>query len=95
MNVAERRLMEKYRAVLFSPLGIDVLSDILVNLCGFGGYINVEGGKDIKEEVGAYNVGISILGRLGVCTKETPPSRVIMALSGVMPEIPEEAKEEE
>ena len=82
--------MEKHRALFFTPLGMEVLSDILINLCNFGCFLD----PDDKQDVGKYNVGVGILSRLGVFTKETPNQRVIMALSGVTPEIPEEAKEE-
>ncbi len=89
MNIEERRLMDKYRAVLFSPLGMEVLGDILINFCNFGCYLD----PDNKMEIGEYNVGVGILSRLGVFSKEAPNYKVIMALSGVLPEIPEEARE--
>lgn len=51
-----------YRNTFKSVSGKKVLSDILVNFCHFGAYLDPHD----TFSIGQYNVGISILGRLGV-----------------------------
>ena len=55
-------LKEKYNLVFKSEVGREVLADILINFCNFGSYLDSEN----KEEIGQYNVGIKILGRMNV-----------------------------
>ena len=55
-------LKAKYRALFLSDMGQDVLADILVEFCHFGVF-HVGGNA---EQDGAYNVGISIMSRMGI-----------------------------
>lgn len=70
-------LVQKYRSVFTSPLGVEVLKDILVNHCHFLCFH--EGGED-----GAYNVGIKILSNMGIAVQGNQMS-VINALISVTP----------
>lgn len=54
----------KYRAVFNTPIGQEVLSDIL-SMCHFGATLD----PDNKVEVSEYNVGVAILARLGIFSK--------------------------
>ena len=54
-------LSQKYRHIFLSPIGREVLADILSD-CHFGCTLD----PDNKVQVAEYNVGISILARCGV-----------------------------
>ena len=71
-------LEAKYRLTLLSPLGRQVLSDILIGLCNFGCYL------ESPEEVAQYNVGIGILSRCGIISAGNREA-IIEALCNVMP----------
>ena len=79
---------EKYRAVLLSPLGMEVLSDIL-KTCHFGGTLDPEN----KAQVSEHNVGIVVLAKLGIFAPDTLYG-VVMALSSVAPTIKHKEVEE-
>jgi hypothetical protein len=87
-------LTQKYRSILIeNSTGREVLSDILTSFCNFGCFLDP--GDD--KMVGEYNVGISILSRLGIFNGETKPEDVILALSRVTPAFenkPEESLEQ-
>ena len=74
-------LTAKYRSVLLSPLGIDVLKDIMVSFCYMGQFH--EAGN--AEQDGAYNVGISIMSRLGIYTPGTDLFQLFAAFTAVVP----------
>jgi len=80
-------LHTKYQLILASTdAGIDVLCDILVNFCNFGQYLQTQ------KEVDEYNVGISILSRLGIVSPGNE-KRLVRLLVGMMPQ-PIRSKEE-
>ncbi len=74
------KLEAKYRMLFLSPLGQYVISDILVNFCYFGQYH--QGGSE--EQDGAYNVGLKILGRLGI-VKPGNDYTLVRAVLGAVP----------
>ena len=70
-------LRPKYRSLFGNTdMGQEVLADILVNFCSLGSYLDPEN----KENIGAYNVGISILSRLGVFSSDMEKKRIVRAL---------------
>jgi len=80
-------IRNKYRFVFTSTdLGVDVLCDILVNLCNFGQYLQSQ------KEVYEYNVGIGILSRLGISSAGNE-KQMVRTLVGMMPK-PIKSKEE-
>jgi hypothetical protein len=74
-------LMEKYRLVFGSPVGQEVLADILT-MTHFGCTLN----PDNKAQVAEHNIGIAILAEMGIFSRETKMD-VIRALQGVVPEV--------
>jgi hypothetical protein len=54
-------LSQKYRHIFLSPLGLEVLVDILQD-CHFGCTLD----PDNKVQIAEYNVGITILAKCGV-----------------------------
>ena len=73
-------LKTKYQFVFTSTdAGVDVLCDILVGFCNFGQYV------ETPKEVAEYNVGISILSRLGIVSNGKE-NIVIRTLVGMMPQ---------
>jgi len=80
-------LKTKYQYVFTSTdAGVDVLCDILVGFCNFGQYL------ETPKEVAEYNVGISILSRLGIASKGKE-NVLVRTLVGMMPQ-PIKSKEE-
>jgi hypothetical protein len=79
-------LTQKYRAVLFSQVGMEVLADIMVNLCHFGQYHDAGN----AEQDGAYNVGIKIMSRLGIFNPGTDLFQLFNAFTAVYPQKKEE-----
>jgi len=71
-------LTAKYRATFLSPTGMEVLGDILIDLCHFGKTLNNE------EMMNQYNIGVGVLARMGVFSEETRFD-VLGALSSVAP----------
>ncbi len=70
-------LRPKYRSLFsMTDIGREVLSDILVTFCGFGSYLEAND----KEDIGAYNVGVGILSRLGVFTPDVEKKEIVKAL---------------
>jgi hypothetical protein len=76
----DERLEAKYRMLFLSPTGQEVLSDILVNFCYLGQYH--ESGS--QEQDGAYNVGLKILGRMGI-VKPGNGDTLVRAMLGAVP----------
>lgn len=58
-------LADKFKFVLCSPMGVEVLAHILIHFCRFGMRL----AKD-QEEIGRYNVGIDILATIGIFDPE-------------------------
>ena len=71
---------DKYTVVLGSPVGQDVLADILVNLCHFGCTLD----PDNRVQVAEYNVGVAIMARMGIYGPNKL-NEVVRALCGVAP----------
>lgn len=79
---------EKYRAVFgISVYGKEVLGDIL-STCHFGCTLD----PDNPAQVGEYNVGVTVLAKMGVFSAGTL-NEVIEALTNIIPE-KEEGKDE-
>ncbi len=75
------QLRAKYRTIFLRNVwGQDVLADILNDMCHFGNTLD----PDNKVQVAEYNVGVSILQRLGTFSEETRED-VIRVLAGVVP----------
>ena len=55
-------LTTQYRLTFGSDAGRRVLANILVDFCGLLAYID----PNDQAAIGSYNVGVAILGRLGV-----------------------------
>lgn len=72
---------DKYRFVLGSPLGQDVLGDILL-MCHFGVTLD----PDNKVQVAEHGVGIAILAKMGVFGPNKL-QQVVQALCSVAPSI--------
>lgn len=72
-------LQVKYREVFLSPLGRDVLAD-LMDKCHFGVTLD----PDNKVQIGEYNVGVAILAMCGILYGNTKKD-VIGALCSVTP----------
>ena len=79
-------LTAKYRTVFGTAIGQDVLSDLLVNFCEFGVFLDPHN----VEQVARHNVGTSILSRMGILSTETR-EQVIRALMAVVPKDKKEA----
>lgn len=78
-EAAREQIRNKYRLVFSgSPIGVEVLADILVNFCHFGCVLSS------PEEVAKYNVGIFILGRMGIFS-EGNGILVVQNLLNVLP----------
>ena len=75
-DIEENNIREKYLTVFNSELGLEILADILINFCHLGCFLNV---KD-EAEVGQYNVGISILSRMGVFSAGADKTKIINQL---------------
>jgi hypothetical protein len=73
---ALNKLEAKYRHVFNAELGREVLADLLVNFCNFGGFLDAND----KAQIGAYNVGISILSRMGIFSPNTDRAAVVNSL---------------
>lgn len=71
-------LFGKYRHVFTSQFGMDVLADILVELCHFGQEL------ENADQVAQYNLGVYILSRMGVYSKANSLN-VIRALASTLP----------
>lgn len=71
---------DKYRAVFLSPMGREVLGDILME-CEFGCCLT----PTDPGQIGKYNVAVLILAKLGIFGKGTLP-QVLEAFTAVMPE---------
>jgi len=69
----------KYRAAFGGPIGQEVLADILT-MTHFGETLN----PDNPVQVAEYNVGVSILAKMGVFSFDTKGD-VIKALQSVAP----------
>ena len=74
-----KELMEKYRKVFGSPIGQDVLADILT-MTHFGETLDAGNLHRVAE----HNLGILILAKMGVSSHETKLD-VIRALQSVTP----------
>jgi hypothetical protein len=70
-------LRDKYRLVFLADAGMEVLADILVNLCYYGTRLP----PDNEAAIARYNVGIDILEKIGV--RETDPRAVVNAILSV------------
>ena len=76
---ANKELQGKYRHLFVSSeIGLDVLSDILVNFCHFGCFIYD------NYDMAQHNVGVSILSRIGLFTPENRKN-VMMAMVNAIP----------
>ena len=69
----------KYRSIFTSPLGREVLADLLRE-CHFGSTLD----PDNKVQTAEYNVGVMVLAKCGVFGPETKMD-VINALLNVIP----------
>lgn len=72
-------LTAKYRAVFGNVMGQEVLADIL-SMTHFGNTLNPDNPAQIAE----HNVGIAILAKMGVFSKETKRD-VVKALAAIIP----------
>jgi hypothetical protein len=72
-------LTAKYRMVFGNSMGQEVLADIL-SMTHFGGMLNA----DNPQQIGEYNVGMAIMAKMGVFSRETKRD-VIKALSVISP----------
>ena len=73
------KLRTKYKFVFTkSEMATEVLADILCNLCHFGYAL------ENPEEVAQYNVGIYIMGRLGIFSKGNEEN-LVRALLNTLP----------
>jgi hypothetical protein len=75
---AREKLKTKYRFLFTSDMGIEVLADILCNFCHFGYAL------ENPEEVAQYNVGVYIMGRLGIFEKGEEQD-IVRALLNTIP----------
>lgn len=73
-------MIDKYRAVFMSPLGLEVLGDILTT-CHFGCTLDPDNPANVAE----YNVGVTILNRCGVFHQGTLP-QVLNAFTAITPQ---------
>jgi hypothetical protein len=73
-------MIDKYRAIFLTPMGLEVLADIL-EMCHFGCTLD----PDNKVMVSEHNLGVVILSKCGIFSKGTKDS-VIMALATVIPD---------
>jgi len=73
-------VIDKYRAVFMSPLGLEVLGDILTT-CHFGCTLDPDNPANVAE----YNVGVTILNRCGVFHQGTLP-QVLNAFTAITPQ---------
>jgi hypothetical protein len=64
-NKPEENVRNKYRAIFLSPMGLDVLADIL-QVCHFGCTLD----PDNKVQVSEHNVGVMILAKCGVFSED-------------------------
>ena len=76
----------KYRHIFSSPMGRDVLSDILTE-CHFGMTLD----PDNKAQIAEFNVGMMVLAKCGILGPDTKKD-VINALCGVTPKLKEVVK---
>jgi len=74
-----KELMEKYRKVFGSPMGQDVLADILT-MTHFGETLD----SNNLHRVAEHNLGILILVKMGVFSHETKMD-VVRALQAIVP----------
>ncbi len=72
-------LRPKYRLLFLTEIGREVLADILVTLCHFGLYLDPED----KAQIGQYNVGVSILSRIGIFSTAVEAREMVNALLNV------------
>ena len=72
-------LMAKYRLVFGNAMGQEVLADILT-MTHFGCTLN----SDNPQQIGEYNIGIGIMAKMGVFSRETK-SEVVKILATVTP----------
>ena len=61
-----KEITEKYRTIFGSPMGQEVLADILT-MTHFGETLN----GDNPHQIGQFNIGMAILAKMGVFSKET------------------------
>jgi hypothetical protein len=75
----KERIRGAYRfAFAQTEIGVEVLCDILTNLCHFGQVL------ETPDDVAQYNVGIGILSRLGVVSKGNE-REIVVNLLNVIP----------
>jgi hypothetical protein len=79
----EKEIQKKYKLVFLSVEGRQVLGDILF-LCHFGRTLN----PDNKTQIAEYNVGVSILGRIGILSEDSL-NDVVNAICNITPKIKE------
>ena len=72
-------LTAKYRMVFGNSMGQEVLVDIMT-MTHFGQTLNA----DNPQQIGEYNVGMAIMAKMGVFSRETKGD-VIKALSVITP----------
>lgn len=77
------QLTEKYRLVFNSPIGQEVLSDILT-MTHFGNTLNSAN----PQQIGEYNIGVAILAKMGIFAHDTK-SDVLKSLMSVTPQTAE------
>ena len=88
MDEERKKIINKYRKVLLSPLGREVLIDILT-MCHFGQTLDSANLHQIAE----YNVGVAILAKLGIFAEGTMMN-LLNAMATVMPNFTEKEGEE-
>lgn len=72
-------LAEKYQLIFNSPIGQEVLADILT-MTHFGETLN----GDNPHQIGQYNIGVTILARMGIFAQGTKLN-VLRALLAITP----------
>lgn len=74
------KAMDKYRLVFNSPIGQEVLSDILT-MTHFGCTLNSEN----PQSIGEHNVGVAILAKMGIFAQGTKLD-VLKSLMAITPQ---------
>jgi len=76
--MTREELIYKYRTVFLSPIGLEVLGDILIGMCHFGQTL------DNEHQMDEYNIGVGILAKIGAFSEGTRFD-VLSAIASVTP----------
>jgi len=88
MDEERKQIINKYRKVFLSPLGREVLTDILT-MCHFGKTLDSANLHQVAE----YNVGVAILAKMGIFAEGTMMN-LLNAMATVIPNFKEKEREE-